>query len=158
MSDFFVPHQYVAKRPTMLPMQAPTGGGQQPPQVVIDSIVVPLSRVIDLSEIAGPGTIGSAGVVYERDYFLYHQLDYAAQALVISTDEDTTQTDFSIEVVTGATSLSAERVYEVLPKTPDRFDVTLIADGDAPVFLRVRSTYQSTLVYVTIELLTSKVT
>lgn len=155
MSDF-IPYEYKIRRPNFQPSTGGSGAGGEMPQVIIDSIVIPVSVTIDLATIAGPGVTGSPGTVYERDYFLYHQEDYAVQGVWISTDEDTAQTDFAVQLVSETLDLTEERVYRTLPKDPDRFDATLIGDG-GPIYLRVRASYQSTPLYVTIELLTSRV-
>lgn len=155
MTDF-IPYEYKIRRPNIMPSGGGGGGGAAGPQIIIDSIVVPLSVTIDLATIAGPGVTGVAGTIYERDYFLFHQEDYAVQGIWISTDENTSQDGFSVQLVSEDSDLSESRHYEVLPKDPDRFDSTLIGDSGS-IYLRVRAAYQSTPLYVTIELLTSKV-
>ncbi len=155
MTDF-IPYEYKIRRPNLQPSTGGSGAGGNVPQVIIDSIVIPVSVTIDLSTIAGAGVTGSPGTVYEREYFLYHQEDYAVQGVWISTDEDTDQSDFAVQLVSATLDLSEERVYQTLPKEPDRFDAALIGDG-GPIYLRVRAPYQSTPLYVTIELLTSRV-
>lgn len=155
MTDF-IPYEYKIRRPNMMPGTSSGTDGSAAPQLVFDSIILPLAVTIDLATIAGPGVTGTPGTVYERDYFLFHQEDYAVQSVWISTDEDTAQTDFAVQLVSEATELSEERTYQTLPQTPDNFPATIIGDS-GPIYLRVRAAYQSTPLYVTIELLTSKV-
>lgn len=155
----FIPYQYQIKAPSQGRYTGGQAAAAEQPQLILDSIIVPVSKTIDLADI-NDGAAGTPGVVYEHDYFLYHPVDLSIQRLWLSTEEDTTQQEFSIQLVQrldGAfTELSAAQSYTILPEEPDFLDSVFAPDGGA-VYLRVRSTYQSTLVYVTLELLTTKV-
>lgn len=145
----FDPYQYRVKVPNR-PMsmgQSAAPAAQEP--LVIDSILMPVSKTLDLTLISG-GTF---------DYFLLHQLDFSFSRFLLSVAQPVAQTQFSVQliaVLNGAEfELSEERSFEALRQEPAVIE-SIGSVPEAAIYARVRTTFQTTLVYVTLELLTSR--
>ena len=123
------------------------------------AVLVPISTVIDLETVSG-STAPVAGVFYTRDYFLSHWTDSTIQRVHISADVAAEQTFFSLKLVAKNGSeendITGDRVYTVLPTDTDTVEDTFPHFTGA-LFMRVYTTSQVARVFVTLEVLSSKV-
>jgi hypothetical protein len=154
----FVPYQHAVRSPMagFQPMAQPAV-----PQFVInvESITYPIGKQIDLLQMNG-GSPGVPGRVYVRDFFLFHSTDVNIDRLLWSASNDVAQAyKFSLQLVTtDGEGLSIEQGYATLPKIgKEVIPAVFTPDNGKPVFLRVQSVYQTTQLYVTVEMITSKV-
>ncbi len=154
----FIPYQHGVRTPMagFQPLTQPAV-----PQFVInvESITYPIGKQIDLLQMNG-GSPGVPGRVYQRDFFLFHSTDVNIDRLLWSASADVQQANkFSLQLVTtDGEGLSLEQSYSSLFKTgKEVIPAVFTPDQGKPVFLRVQSVYQTTQLYVTIEMVTSKV-
>ncbi len=154
----FVPYQHAVRSPMagFQPMMQPAV-----PQFVInvESITYPIGKQIDLLQMNN-GSPGVAGRVYTKDFFLFHSTDVNIDRLLWSASADVAQSvKFSLQMVTeNGEGLSQEISYANLPKSgKEIIPAVYTPDAGKPVFLRVQAEYQTTQIYVTVEMITSKV-
>lgn len=127
--------------------------------ITVESITYPIGKQIDLLQMNG-GSPGVPGRVYLRDFFLFHSTDVNIDRLLWSASDDVAQDNkFSLQLVTtDGEGLSMEQAYSSLPKTgKEIIPAVFTPDQGKPVFLRVQAVYQTTQLYVTVEMVTSKV-
>jgi hypothetical protein len=154
----FIPYQYAVRTPMagFQPMAQPSV-----PQFVInvESITYPIGKQIDLLQMNN-GLPGVAGRVYVKDFFLFHSTDVNIDRLLWSASADVLQDKkFSLQLVTtDGEGLSLEQSYSTLAKEGKEIIPAVFTPSQGkPVFLRVQAVYQTTQLYVTIEMVTSKV-
>lgn len=164
----FVPRRNVVRRPQgsihniiPVPHNANPGPSAQLPvtQIIIDSIMIPVSRDIPLATIAG-GSPGIPGVLYTADYFLVHDGPFAPKALLLSAAKNVDQPGMQAQILQQADG----RVLFLSPNVsipyigPTPVEIPFAADPDGgTIYVRIRALYQSTVLHATLELLTSKV-
>lgn len=124
------------------------------------SIMVPVSREIDLLDMAGTAT-PVPGTIYTRDFFLMHQTDAAIQKVQISSDAVAVQSpvmQLQLVAVEGQeeVEITGQRVYSVLPVETEVIEGTFPTFTGA-LFLRVTATSQEGRLFVTLDILSSKV-
>ncbi len=154
----FIPYQYAVKTP-MAGFASMAQPGVPQFTINVESITYPIGKQIDLLQMNN-GSPGVPGLVYVKDFFLFHSTDVNIDRVLWSASEEVTQSSlFSLQLVTkDGEGLSTDNSYNVLPKlSREIIPAVYTPDAGEPVFLRVRSTYQTTQLYVTIEMITSKV-
>jgi hypothetical protein len=159
----FDPYVYTVPNPRS-GAAMPTGPAPQAPVRAPDqkvSVVTPICREVDLATISGEVDPPVAGTLYTFDYFLCHAVDATIQRVFVSAESAVAQSP-SLALALIARSgqevadLTGDRVYTATPLETD-----VIEDAFPPfsgaLFLRVRGTSQTSRLFITIELLSSKV-
>jgi hypothetical protein len=159
----FNPHVYSVPGPReslAQPIQQTPQVAQRPREAKT-SVVAPISREIDLNEIAG-FEVPVPNEVYTRDYFLCHATDAAIQRVILSASERANQVKaMSLQLIAkqgqNVTELVGKRHYSMAPFDQETIEDTFPSFTGA-LYLRVDAVAQVTLLFVTLEILTSKVT